>query len=121
LKAQADAPKAPATLAGANIAFAFTAGGSTPSDFVRNVGRAVKEGGLSADAALRALTIDAARMAGAADRTGSIEKGKIANVIVVQGDLLDGGTVRHVFIDGHPVNITPAQTPATGRGGRGGR
>lgn len=122
LKAQANAPKTPAALAQASIAFAFTSGGSSGAEFVRNAARAVKDGGLPADAALRALTIDAARLAGAADRTGSIEKGKIANVIVVEGDLFDGGRVRHVFVDGRPVDIVPEPASSgPGRGGRGGR
>ena len=122
MKAQANAPKTPAALAQANVAFAFTSGGGTPAEFVRNAGRTIKDGGLAADAALRALTIDAARIAGAADRTGSLEKGKIANIVISQGDLLDGGSVRHVFIDGRPVEIA-AEAPAggAGRGGRGGR
>ena len=120
LKAQADAPKVPAALVKASIPFALTSGGANPADFVRNAGRAIKEGGLSADAALRALTIDAAKMAGAADRVGSLEKGKIANLVVTQGDLFDGGTVRHVFVDGMPVTIEPSGAPTTGRGGRGG-
>jgi amidohydrolase family protein len=121
LKAQQNAPKIPAALAQSSIPFAFTSEDlPAPVEFVRNAGRTVKEGGLPADAALRALTIDAARIAGAADRIGSLEKGKIANVVVTQGDLLDGGTVRHVFIDGRPIDLTPAtQTTGTGRG-RGG-
>ena len=121
MKAQQNAPKTPAALAQANVPFAFTSGGGTPAEFVRNAGRTIRDGGLAADAALRALTIDAARIAGAADRTGSIEKGKIANIVVTQGDLLDGGSVRHVFIDGRPVEVT-AEAPAgnAGRGGRGG-
>jgi imidazolonepropionase-like amidohydrolase len=121
MKAQADAPKVPAALAKASVAFAFTSGGSTPAEFVRNAGRVIRDGGLSADAVLRALTIDAARLAGAADRLGSIEKGKIANIVVTEGDLFDNGRVRHVFVDGRPIEVTdaPAQ-PQTGRG-RGGR
>ncbi|HET9373099.1 MAG TPA: amidohydrolase family protein, partial [Vicinamibacterales bacterium] len=87
LKERQNAPKVPAALAQASIPFAFTSGGATPADFVRNAGRVVSEGGLPADAALRALTIDAAKIAGAADRVGSIEKGKAANVIVTEGDL----------------------------------
>jgi hypothetical protein len=120
LKAQANAPKVPAALAQASIPFALTSAGSNPADFVRNMGRAIKEGGLAADAALRALTIDAAKIAGAADRLGSLEKGKIANLVVTQGDLFDGGSVRHVFVDGRPVDIEPVNAPAGGRGGRGG-
>ncbi len=102
--------------------FAFSSGGATPANFVRNAGRVIKEGGLAADAVLRALTIDAARMAGAADRIGSLEKGKIANLVVTEGDLFDGGRVRHVFIDGRPIEVvdTPAPAGNTGRG-RGGR
>jgi len=122
MKFQADAPKVPAVLAQANVPFAFSSGGATPANFVRNAGRVIKEGGLAADAVLRALTIDAARMAGAADRIGSLEKGKIANLVVTEGDLFDGGRVRHVFIDGRPIEVvdTPAPAGNTGRG-RGGR
>ena len=120
LKQQADAPKTPAALAKAGVPFAFTSGGSTAAQFRQNAGRVVKEGGLAADATLRALTIDAARIAGAADRIGSLERGKIANIVAVKGDILDGGEVTHVFIDGRPVDITaPPQAPGTGRG-RGG-
>ena len=117
MKAQADAPKVPAQLAQASVAFAFSSGGATPANFVRNAGRVIKEGGLGADAVLKALTLDAARLAGAADRVGSLEKGKIANLIVVEGDVFDGGRVRHVFIDGRQVEVT--EPPAQGNTGRG--
>jgi imidazolonepropionase-like amidohydrolase len=119
LRARANAPKIPAALAKAGVTFAFESDGlAQPRDFVRNAARAVREG-LSEDAALRALTLDAARIAGAADRVGSLEKGKIANVIVTTGDLFNESTqIRHVFVDGRMVNIAGAETP-TGRGGRG--
>jgi imidazolonepropionase-like amidohydrolase len=120
LQAQANAPKVPAALAEAGVPFAFSSGGQAPAEFVRNAGRTVSEGGLSAEAALRALTIDAARIAGAEDRTGSIEIGKIANLVVTSGDLFSGGQVSHVFVDGHPVTIEPPAPPQAGRG-RGGR
>jgi imidazolonepropionase-like amidohydrolase len=123
LREQADAPKVPALLAQAGVPFAFTSGGGgTPADFVRNAGRTIREGGLTPEAALKAMTIDAARIAGAADRVGSIEQGKIANLVVTDGDLFDTNTkVRHVFIDGHPVEIAaPAAAAGAGRGGRGG-
>ena len=118
---QQNAPKVPAALAQANVPFAFTSGGAAPAVFVRNAGRVIKEGGLAADVVLRVLTLDAARLAGAADRTGSIERGKIANIVVTEGDLFDGGRVRHVFIDGRPIDLTePPAAPGGGRGGRGG-
>jgi imidazolonepropionase-like amidohydrolase len=119
LRARANAPKIPAALAKAGLTFAFESGGlAQPRDFVRNAARAVREG-LPEDVALRALTLDAARIAGAADRVGSLEKGKIANVIVTSGGLFDDATrIRHVFVDGRMVNIDAADAP-TGRGGRG--
>ena len=119
LRLRARAPKTPAALAAAGVPFAFSGSGlAAPADFVRNVARAVREG-LSEEAALRALTVEAARIAGAGDRVGSLEKGKIANVIVTSGDLFSEATrVRHVFVDGRVVNIDATEAPA-GRGGRG--
>jgi len=104
LRQRANALKAPAALDKAGIAFAFASGGLKDSkDFLKNAVKAVKEG-LAPDAAVQALTINAARIAGAADRTGSLEAGKIANVIVASGDLFaDGTTITHVFVDGRLV------------------
>jgi imidazolonepropionase-like amidohydrolase len=121
LRARAQAPKTPAALEKGGIVFAFSSEGvQQPRDFVRNAARAVKEG-LPADAAVRALTINAAKIAGAGDRLGSLEKGKIANVIVTDGDLFEDRTrVVHIFIDGRKVDPEPA-APTGGRGrGRGG-
>ncbi len=74
---------------------------------VRNAAKAVKAG-LAPDAAIRALTIGAATIAGAGERLGSIEKGKIANLIVTDGDLFDEkATIKHVFVDGRLVKIEP--------------
>ncbi|HUL74801.1 MAG TPA: amidohydrolase family protein [Vicinamibacterales bacterium] len=101
-----NAPTVPAALDKAGIVFAFTSAGlATPADFVRNVARTVKEGGLPADAALRALTSNAAKIAGVGDRLGTIEKGKIANLLVTEGDLFDNGRVRYVFVDGRSVSV----------------
>ena len=92
-----------------------------PRDFVRNVARAVREG-LPADAALRALTLDAAKIAGAGDRLGTLEKGKIANLLVTEGDIFDNAMkVKHVFVDGRMIPIDDAPAPTGGRGGRGGQ
>jgi imidazolonepropionase-like amidohydrolase len=61
-------------------------------------------GGRRAAAALRALTRDAAAIAGVADRLGSIEKGKIANLILTDGDLFDEKAfIKHVVVGGHLV------------------
>lgn len=117
LRERANAPKAPAALDKAGITFAFESGGlEDPKDFVRNAAKAVKAG-LPADAAIRALTINAATIAGAANRVGSLEKGKIANVIVTDGDLFGEKTaIKHVFVDGRPVIIE--QSGSENRRGR---
>lgn len=121
LRARVQAPKAPAALEKAGIMFAFSSSGLKESrDFVRNAARVVKDG-LPAEAAIRALTINAATIAGAGDRLGSLEKGKIANVIVTDGDLFEDRTkVKHAFVDGRMVVIDDAPQPS-GRGGRSGQ
>ncbi|MCA1559083.1 MAG: amidohydrolase family protein [Acidobacteria bacterium] len=120
LRARVQASKAPAALEKAGIMFAFSSSGLRESrDFVRNAARVVKDG-LSAEAAIRALTINAATIAGAGDRLGSLEKGKIANVIVTDGDLFEERTkVKHAFVDGRMVVIDDTPLPS-GRGGRSG-
>jgi len=57
--------------------------------------------GLDPEEALRAVTINPARIWGVADKIGSIEVGKVANLFVTNGDPLDVRTlVKHVFIRG---------------------
>ena len=86
--------------------FAFQSGGmSTISDFVANAAKTT-ENGLTKDDALRAFTLGAAEIFDVADRLGSIETGKIANLTVMRGDLFDRKSrVTHVFIDGRPVDL----------------
>ena len=120
LRLRAHAPKVPAGLSKAGVPFAFSSSGLTStSDFVKHAARAVKAG-LPADAAIRALTLDAALIAGVADRLGSLEKGKIANVIMTDGDLFaEHTTIKLVLIDGQRVNFDAAETPSgRGRGGQ---
>jgi imidazolonepropionase-like amidohydrolase len=117
-----NAVKVPAALNTAGITFAFTSGGAqNPGDFIRNIARTVREGGLPEDAALKALTIGAATLAGANDQLGSIEKGKVANLVVTEGNLFDNARIRHVFVAGWPIDLDVPATTGTGRGGRGGQ
>ena len=122
LRDRADAPKVPGALAKAGVTFAFASAGlADPKDFVKNAAKAVKAG-LAEDEALRAMTINAATIAGVADRLGSIEKGKAANLVVTDGNLFDEKTkIARVFVDGRPVALDAPAAPA-GRGrGRGGQ
>ncbi|HWP44739.1 MAG TPA: amidohydrolase family protein, partial [Blastocatellia bacterium] len=87
-----------------------------PQEFIASVIRAV-ENGLSKDDALKALTANAAEILGAADMLGTIEVGKIANLVVTSGDLLSReGKIRHVFIDGAEIELRKPETPPRGAG-----
>ena len=67
--------------------------------------------GLGRDATLRALTIDAARILGVDEFTGSIEAGKAANFFLCSGDPLDfTGSIRRMWIGGKEVPLTNRQT-----------
>ena len=67
--------------------------------------------GLPADAALRAITLSPAEIFGVADRMGSLDVGKDANVIVTTGDVMDARTqVVRVFIDGVEQSLETRHT-----------
>ena len=113
LRDRVAAPKTAGKLASAKVRFAFQSGGMSPiSDFVANAAKTT-DNGLSKEDALRAFTIRAAEIFGVADRLGSIETGKIANLTVMRGDLFDRNSrVTHVFIDGRPVDLRPVTAAA---------
>lgn len=120
LRFRAEVPKTAGKLAQAGVRFAFQSGGMTNlADFSANAAMAV-ENGLAKDAAVRAMTLSPAEIFGIADRTGSVETGKIANLTVVRGDVLSKDrVVTHVFIDGKLFEpkappARPAGTPGTG-------
>jgi imidazolonepropionase-like amidohydrolase len=106
------APSTPAALAKAGAKFAFYSDGlSAPKDIFKNVRKAI-DAGLASEKALRAFTSDAADILGVSDRLGSIEPGKIANVVVADGDIFNEKTkVKHVFIDGHWFEIHEEAMP----------
>jgi imidazolonepropionase-like amidohydrolase len=107
-----------ASLHNAGIRFALASGGVAPNVFMDNVRKAIAAG-LPRNVALEALTIRAAEAAGVESQLGSIEAGKIANLLVVQGEPLSANArLERVYVDGLQYDVVP--TPA-GRGGRGGR
>jgi Amidohydrolase family len=107
------APSTPSALEKAGVKFAFYSGGiTTPNDILPAVKKAI-DAGLSPDAALRALTLSPAEMFGVAEVTGSIEKGKIANLLVTDGDLFDKKTkVKMVFVDGRKYEVREPLRPS---------
>jgi Amidohydrolase family len=106
------APSSPAALAKAGVPFAFYDGGITaPKDIIKAVKKSI-DAGLAPDAALRALTLSPAEIYGVSDRLGSIENGKIANLVVTDGDLFDEKTkIKMVFVDGKRFETREPEKP----------
>jgi hypothetical protein len=106
------APSSPAALSKAGAKFAFYSGGiTTPKDILKAAKKSI-DAGLSADAALRALTLSSAEIFGVADRLGSIEKGKIANLVIADGDLFNEKTkIKYVLVDGQRFTIREPEKP----------
>lgn len=103
---------APARLAEAGVRFAIASGEPDPD--VRNlpyVAGMAAAFGLDRDAALRAVTLSPAEIFGVADRLGSLEVGKMANLVVTDGDILEARTsTRYLFIDGRNVPLSTKHT-----------
>lgn len=64
--------------------------------------------GLTKEQALQAITLNAAMILGVGGRTGSLEPGKDANIVVSEGDILDMRTsiITHAFIQGRLIDLT---------------
>lgn len=102
----------PSKLQKAGVKFAVATGdtGAENRDLPYHAGLAAAYG-LPPEEALKAVTIYPAEILGVADRMGSIEAGKIANIVVTDGDILDPRTnVKHVFIAGRLIPLTSRHT-----------
>ena len=117
-----------AALAGAGVTIALSSRGGDVSD-LREMVRGAIEAGLDPDEALRATTTTPASLLGIDGVVGTVEKGKLANLIVTDGDLFGEDThVLQVFVEGvrfvYPVDEDDEddedETPRRGRGRRGG-
>jgi imidazolonepropionase-like amidohydrolase len=100
--------KTPAVLQKAGVLFAISDedGQTTGRNLMFNAGTAASYG-LSKEEALASITLNAAKILGIADKTGSIEVGKDANIIVSEGDILDmkSSVVTKAFIQGRELNL----------------
>jgi imidazolonepropionase-like amidohydrolase len=105
--------KTPAMLQKAGVLFALNDNHeeSRYRNLSFNAGTAVAYG-LSKEQALQAITLNAAKIAGIDDRTGSLEAGKDANIVISGGDILDMRTslIEHCFIQGREVSLENKQT-----------
>jgi len=106
------APSSPAALQKAGVKFAFYYEGiGAPKDTLKNAKKAI-DAGLAGDAALRAFTLNAAEILGVGDRLGSIEPGKIANLMLTDGDPFNEKTkVKMTFVDGRRYEVHEPSRP----------
>lgn len=113
------APAIPGMLAKAGVKFAFYSDGVDTAPELRRAIKKAIDAGLSRADAIRALTLDVAEIYGISDRLGSIDKGKIANLVVMKGDAFDDkSTIEYLFIDGEQFQPSKEsqQGPAGGAG-----
>jgi len=113
------APSGPAALAKAGVTFAFYASGLDRAGDVKRAVKKAIDAGLSKDEALRAMTINAAKIFGLDDRIGTLEAGKIGNVMITDAEWFeDRARVKFVFVDGKKFEPAPeaeAAKPTAGR------
>lgn len=101
--------KTPAMLQKAGVLFSINDddGNTRQRNLAFNAGTASAYG-LTKEEALAAVSLNAAKILGVSDKTGSLETGKDANIVVSDGDLLDmrSQIIQHAFIQGREVNLT---------------
>lgn len=104
--------RTPAILQKAGVLFAISDNDANTRyrNLPYNAGTAVAYG-LSKEEALATITLNAAKILGIDDRTGSIEAGKDANIVISTGDILDMRTnnITHAFIQGRSIELNDKQ------------
>lgn len=117
-KAYQDALSQASALEKAGIPFGFTSMGARPNELMKNLSIMVKNG-LSEQAALAALTTNPAQILGISRFAGTIEKGKLANMVFLTAPLFhEDAQVKHVMADGYLFNyeVKAKTAPANGNG-----
>ncbi len=101
----------PAVLAKAGVKISFSSrSASLAKDLPYHAAKA-SAFGLDKKEALKAVTIYPAQIFGVDDMMGSLEKGKIANIVLADGDILELRTnIKHVFINGKEVELSSIYT-----------
>ena len=89
-------------MAKGGVKFAFSAGGSI-SQYLENIRKYVKYG-LDKDVALKAMTSSAAEILGVSQQLGTVEAGKMANLVLMSKEFTEGDSkVERVWVAGKPV------------------
>jgi hypothetical protein len=107
-----DAPFAcAAKLHEAGVKFCIRSAGSTNTRNLPYESAMAVSYGLPAEEGLKAVTLYPAQILGVADRLGTIEPGKLANLVLTDGDLLQATTQVHaLFVNGVPLEPTSKHT-----------
>jgi hypothetical protein len=101
LEVRSQASSVPGLLAKASVPFGFYSDGIDNAADLRKAVKKAIDAGLSRADAIKALTLNTAQIYGVADRLGSVDTGKIANLFVTRGEAFDDkSTVQYVFIEG---------------------
>jgi hypothetical protein len=112
------APTTPSVLQKNGVNFALVSGAGKAGDFLPGIRKAI-DNGLSADDALRATTLAPAKIFGVDRQLGSLEKGKIANVVISDKPIFEKyAKVKRVYVDGREIRLPmedkkDAGTPAS--------
>jgi imidazolonepropionase-like amidohydrolase len=104
--------EAPSKMQQAGVKFAISTGNDGPEirDLPYHAGLAGAFG-LSKEDALKSVTLFPAQILGISDKVGSIEVGKMANIVVADGDILEPRTnIKYLFIDGKLMPLTSRHT-----------
>jgi imidazolonepropionase-like amidohydrolase len=115
LEVRERAPSSPAELAKAGARFALYTDGQNGKDLARAIKRAL-DAGLQPLDAVKAFTLAPAEIYGVADRLGSIDKGKIANLVVTEGELFAEKTkIKYIIVDGAKYEPAPETSEEAAR------
>ena len=99
------APTTPAVLSRAGVQFALVSGPARSGDFIAGIRKAI-DNGLTPEDALRATTLTPARIFGVDRQLGSLERGKIANVVISNRPFFEkDARVTRLFVDGREVRL----------------
>ncbi len=101
----------PGILARAGVKIAFSSSSaSVAKDLPYHAAKAAAFG-LDKAEALKAVTINTAEIFGLADKMGSLEKGKAANIVLADDDILELRTnIKKVYIDGRDTDLSNRYT-----------
>ncbi len=107
----------PAVFQKAGVAFGFSTLSAKPKDIPANLRRMIAAG-LTEDQALAALTTTPAQLLGLSDRMGSIDNGKMANLVISDKPYFnEKAKVHYVFVDGQPHKLEVKEEKKTDKNG----